>query len=171
MIKQFVNKDTIIKCFLIIMLCLFFSLLFNHFTQKHPLFNYTAPYKRPYIDTAPPLDYDKGIFIDYDGLLRIKSQPDHLIIDTRSFEDYEYGHIPGSVPFPVYEFDRFFDDFVNKYPPFLTLVLYCSDIHCDMALELYYMLINTTNFDNILIYKGGYFEYLEKTNHEGKTRP
>lgn len=153
------DTENILKIILILFFCLVFALIFNQMTQKHTLFEYTAPYRR--IHSERP-DTDQDLFIGYDKLIEIMDDPDYLIVDTRSIEEYEEDHIPNAVPFPVYEFDLYFDEFINNYPPFLTLILYCSDIHCDMAKELYYMLKNSASYENIMIYKEGYFGFIER---------
>lgn len=158
-----VNKETILKMAVIVLLCLISSLIFNHYTQRVPLFGYIAPYRR-----IQPISFlqdsrgEESIYISYEELIEFLGNPEYLIVDVRDKYSYEEGHIPEAVMFPLYEFDDYFQDFVGQHPPFLRLILYCSDVHCDMSKEMYYLLINSTNYEEILIYPGGYLEWIEK---------
>lgn len=163
------NKETIIKMAVIVLTCLVFALLFNRCTQNVPLFGYTAPYKR--IQPETRMDDNAGnedIFIGYEEVIACIGNHDCLIVDTRSLSDYNDGHIPGAVLFPVYEFDEYFEEFISSHPPYLTLVLYCFDIHCDMSKEMYQLLVNTANYEKILIYSGGYLDWIERYDSEGE---
>ncbi len=159
-----INSETILKISVIILLCIAFSIFFNHLTQKMPLFGYTAPYKRAVKQAGPD---EEDIYITFDSLIRMIDDEEIIIVDVRENKSYNEGHIPRAVSLPLYEFDDYIGQFLAEYPPFYTLVLYCSDIYCDMADEMYYRLSNIADYEKIYIYKGGFYEWMDRQKHTG----
>ena len=77
-----------------------------------------------------PVSHDLEIG-DVQSAKEVYDSGNAVFVDARSEEDYGEGHISGAVSFPAYEFDEHIDAFKNGYPPFLTIVTYCTGRECD----------------------------------------
>jgi len=92
----------------------------------------------------------EGIEIDTVDLARkLYDSGDYIFVDARSPEDYEEGHIKGAVSLPVGRFEEKIESFLERYPPDVSLVTYCSGRTCqdshhlaDFLLEFGYDKIN-----------------------------
>jgi rhodanese-related sulfurtransferase len=79
-----------------------------------------------------------------------------VFVDARLAEDYSAGHIPGAVSIPVEEYR---DGNAKLYAPKGSLVVvYCSDLSCDMSEELAGLLVKN-GFRKVRIYPGGMEEW------------
>jgi rhodanese-related sulfurtransferase len=85
--------------------------------------------------------------IFYDG--------DTLFVDARSTEDYESGHIPGAVSFPVGQFDERIESFMNQYPLDQPIVTYCSGRTCEDSHQLARLLMEA-GFSEVRIFIDGF---------------
>jgi rhodanese-related sulfurtransferase len=89
-----------------------------------------------------------------------------LLIDSRSFDEYEKGHIPGAMNLPynsIFENKNIF----NKLPKNKWLITYCDGPPCDvaelLAFELFY-----SGFKRVAIYAGGLNGWKSQMKGENK---
>jgi rhodanese-related sulfurtransferase len=80
---------------------------------------------------------------------------DTLFVDARSTEDYESGHIPGAVSFPVGQFDERIESFMNQYPLDQPIVTYCSGRTCEDSHQLARLLMEA-GFSEVRIFIDGF---------------
>jgi len=79
------------------------------------------------------------------------------ILDARSVEDYQHGHVPGALNLPV---DDFLTDY-NKLAPVLMsrqsdmVIVYCSSRWCDAAEQLQLKLISIGH-KRVAVFPGGW---------------
>jgi rhodanese-related sulfurtransferase len=57
-------------------------------------------------------------------------QPDFVLLDVRSHELYERGHVPGAVSLPH---GKIVEGTLRGYPPETIFVVYCAGPHCNGA--------------------------------------
>jgi len=92
--------------------------------------------------------------VDDLDVMDIYLRSEAIFIDSRSSEDYIKGHIPRSVSFPLGEFDWHIDDFLDRYPPDTSLLVYCSGSDCHDSTDLSSMLKEYGYQDVSIYYKG-----------------
>ena len=78
-----------------------------------------------------------------------------VFVDARTREDYRDGHISGAVSFPAYAFEEHIDAFKMKYPPFLTIVTYCTGRECDDSHVLARRLLDE-GYTDVRVFIDGY---------------
>lgn len=82
-----------------------------------------------------------------------------IVIDARSAGEYEEGHIPSAILVDYYEMGRYLDDVLQRLSPEQEITLYCAGPDCEdselLARELY-----TMGYTNLLVFKGGYEEWI-----------
>ncbi len=88
-----------------------------------------------------------AVKIFYDG--------DTLFVDARSTEDYQSGHIPGAISFPVGKFDEQIESFLNRYPRDQPIVTYCSGRTCEDSHHLAQLLVDV-GFSEVRIFIDGF---------------
>ena len=78
-----------------------------------------------------------------------------VFVDARNRENFEDGHIPGSVSLPVGQFDESIDSFMNQYSPDRPLVTYCSGRTCEDSHRLAQLLFGV-GFNNVKVFIDGF---------------
>lgn len=86
----------------------------------------------------------------------------HLFLDARPLADHLRGHIPGSFPVPVSDFDTHFPDVAPILLPDAPLIVYCSNAACDQALRLAERL-REAGFTAVSIFSGGFDTWTPET--------
>jgi rhodanese-related sulfurtransferase len=95
------------------------------------------------------------------GLDRVQEivQSGAIVIDARTAGEYEEGHIPAAILVDYYEMGRYLDDVLSRISPEQEITLYCAGPDCEdselLARELY-----TMGYTNLLVFKGGYEEWI-----------
>ncbi len=83
-----------------------------------------------------------------------------VVMDARTEDEYERGHIPGALLFDYYQFPRY----LEKNTPILfaggKVVIYCSSVTCEDA-ELLARELHALDYDNLYVYQGGFSEWKE----------
>jgi rhodanese-related sulfurtransferase len=78
-----------------------------------------------------------------------------LFVDARSQNDYDNGHIPGAVSFPVGRFEERIESFLNRYPAEQPIVTYCSGRTCEDSHNLAQFL-SDVGFTNVRVFIDGF---------------
>lgn len=92
--------------------------------------------------------------ISLDQLKRVIDQKKAMLIDARTPEEYDEGHIAGAVNFYAMEVGNYFDRIV-EIPRDSLVVMYCSNPHCHFARTLAGFFLDF-GFTNILLYDDGW---------------
>lgn len=85
----------------------------------------------------------------------IFDQGQTLFIDARTSEQYDEGHIRGSISMPVGQFDAVIETLFEKYPPTTPMLTYCTGRECRDSHELAQMLLDA-GYENVKVFIDGY---------------
>ncbi|UCF05786.1 MAG: hypothetical protein JSV33_01755 [bacterium] len=81
-----------------------------------------------------------------------------VVIDSRTAEEYEEGHIPGAILLDYYDMGRYLDEVIPRLPAQEEILIYCAGPDCEdselLARELYMM-----GFRKLLVFEGGWEEW------------
>jgi rhodanese-related sulfurtransferase len=108
--------------------------------------------------TASPTGDSAGQPEEIDSVARAKyifDKDEVLFVYARSQNDYDNGHIPGAVSFPVGQFEERIEFFLNRYPPEKLIVTYCSGRTCEDSHDLAQFL-SDVGFTNVRIFIDGF---------------
>lgn len=100
------------------------------------------------------------------SMARVKSlldDPYAFIIDARSEEDYDKGHIPGALNVPYDRFADYYDYVTEMIPKDATIVCYCRSVTCDFSDHLAEEL-EFAGYNKVLIFREGWEAWQEAGN-------
>jgi rhodanese-related sulfurtransferase len=100
---------------------------------------------------------------DADMVRQFCADPQVALLDARTTENFELGHIPGAVSLPVSRFAEFFPGRLERLRSARMLVVYCSGRTCSDSRELAALLFQK-GFKSLFLYRGGMEDWLEKGN-------
>jgi len=83
-----------------------------------------------------------------------------IFIDARDPEEYEGGHIRGAINIP-YDYYEDYEDVINNLNDSDIYIIYCSGGECSLSIDLADYLYNEKLFDTVLIFEGGWPEWLD----------
>lgn len=106
-----------------------------------------APDDPPFLTFAQARD----LFDDRDNV---------IFVDARYPEDFETGHIPGSVLLPFEMFDDYWTGVEPRLPKDKKIVTYCSGEDCELSLFLA-RLLRERGYSDVAIFYGGALKWQE----------
>jgi rhodanese-related sulfurtransferase len=80
--------------------------------------------------------------------------PQYILIDVRTFQEYKTGHIPGARSVPLHEISRN----AGNLPQDKEIVVYCQNAPCSMSMKAA-LELKKLGFQNITKLEGGYDEW------------
>jgi rhodanese-related sulfurtransferase len=83
----------------------------------------------------------------------------YLFVDAREPEEYQSGHIKGSINLPFDSFDQYWAQVESKLPKDAKIVTYCSGTECDASLLLARLLAKKHGYKNLEIFFGGWMAW------------
>jgi rhodanese-related sulfurtransferase len=86
---------------------------------------------------------------------RLHGRKDTLFVDGRSYNEWKQAHIPGAVPLPIGEFEKYYDKYRSKLKKAKILVSYCHGETCRLSDHLAQLLVNKGH-RNVAVFWGGY---------------
>ncbi|MEC9475640.1 MAG: rhodanese-like domain-containing protein [Planctomycetota bacterium] len=88
----------------------------------------------------------------------------YLFVDARVRDQYEDGHIPGSIWLYHYESENLIDEVRSELEMAFFIIVYCNGGDCEDSLHLAADLMSLYNLppENIYVYEGGLNEWKEK---------
>lgn len=96
--------------------------------------------------------------VTYEQMKKIINNPNFVIIDARSADDYSKGKIGNAINiFPYDDESRYFPKILSL-PSDKKIVIYCTGGNCDLSHHLAEDLMNF-DFKNVFIYTGGWEEW------------
>ncbi|MEJ2200646.1 MAG: rhodanese-like domain-containing protein [Desulfuromonadaceae bacterium] len=81
-----------------------------------------------------------------------------LLVDARTAESYDEGHLPGALSLPLGELDDRLGPFVNEFPKETTLIIYCSGFGCPDSFDVGVRLLEA-GYGDVRVYEGGFPEW------------
>lgn len=160
------TKKFVLQTSIILLLSSIIGIAYNGFSKSPlPIFKKYDPIQvedqgddNP--DGSQPVNINE---IDAETLKYLMESEESLLIDARTGEEYNQGHLPGAVSLPVYEFDRVYPEVEGLFAEGKTIVTYCSSVTCIdsplLAKKLY-----GKGYRDIFVYRGGFEEWTELNN-------
>jgi rhodanese-related sulfurtransferase len=90
--------------------------------------------------------------------LQLFYTPGTVLIDVRSKENYEYGHIKDALNIPIEGIDKVFPASIQNLKPTSSVIVYCGGPNCGASF-LAASTLADHGFDNIKVYPGGWPEW------------
>ena len=100
------------------------------------------------------------IEIDVEGLRDMVEAEMAVLLDARTRENYNQGHIPKAVSLPIVEFKQTYDTVSHLLIEDKAIIIYCIGVHCIDSAMLAKEL-NQKGHRDIFVYKGGIEEWQE----------
>jgi rhodanese-related sulfurtransferase len=79
-----------------------------------------------------------------------------LFCDARSKTEYDQGHIPGAIPLPLSEFDKYYKLYEDKLKGAKFIVTYCHGVGCQLSNKVAQKLVNDKKYGNVGSFFGGW---------------
>jgi rhodanese-related sulfurtransferase len=98
--------------------------------------------------------------VSMDKVKSMLDDPYAFILDARSEEDYDKGHIRGALNVPYDRFVDFYKYVTETIPQDATIVCYCMSVTCDFSDHLAEEL-RIAGYTNVLIYREGWDAWVE----------
>ncbi len=80
----------------------------------------------------------------------INKNPDAILVDVRSKQEYEEGHLPGSIPLCLYDLDKMAQNVLHDKKQ--TIIVYCSSGNRSKEAQA---ILETMGYENVYNLKGG----------------
>ena len=94
--------------------------------------------------------------IDLETAKKWQKDPTVLFLDARAKVEYDQGHIPGALPMPLGEFDKYYADAEAKIKKASKLVTYCHGIGCKLSDKVSQRLYRDKGHKNVASFFGGW---------------
>ncbi len=101
--------------------------------------------------------------VEYADLL-FESDGFVVILDARTDEAYQEGHISGALQVNHYQKDKYLPDIMPMLEEAGVIIVYCNGGDCEDSILLATSLIQqfAINYDNVYVYEGGIKEWQER---------
>ncbi|MGH7442816.1 MAG: rhodanese-like domain-containing protein, partial [bacterium] len=97
---------------------------------------------------------------DWDQALSLYNSKKALFCDARSKLEYDQGHIPGAIPLPLAEFDKYYALYEKQIKGAKRLVTYCHGAGCQLSNKVAQKLWQK-NYRNVGSFFGGWPQWQE----------
>ncbi len=111
-----------------------------------------------------PLQITPGSALNINDFNRIRKQSSVILIDARSKEDFQNGHIPNALNLPLNSPRSTKTQFLSKFPKETLFVLYCINTECTQAERLERQ-FNLLGFTNTHVFSGGWEAWQKAGRH------
>lgn len=107
----------------------------------------------PAAEPAPAVE-----LLDLAAMKKVLAEGSAIIVDARSKQSYEFGHIPGAVSLPAADFESAYEIRKDLLPLSVRIVVYCTSANCDESEQVLEGL-RSKGHKRLLHYKNGWNEY------------
>jgi rhodanese-related sulfurtransferase len=83
-----------------------------------------------------------------------------LFLDARAKSEWDQGHIPGAIPMPLGEFDKYYDLYKAKIQKAKVLIPYCHGIGCHLSDKVASKL-DEKGYKNVKVFFGGWPQWTQ----------
>lgn len=119
-----------------------------------------APTKPLWVDYTPP-DWAKAHkHITWQEAVDWHKKKGYLFCDARAKAEYDQGHIPGAIPLPSGEFDKFYAMHEKKIKNAKWLITYCHGIGCRLSEKAANSLVEKGH-KHVAVFFGGWPQWNE----------
>jgi len=81
-----------------------------------------------------------------------------VLIDARLRVDYNQGHLPGALSFPLHQFDENYESLSRVLKTDLPIVVYCSGVQCQDS-HKFAGRLTAMGVKGVMVYSGGFEEW------------
>lgn len=86
---------------------------------------------------------------------RLMKKRSTVLVDGRSKSEWDQSHLPGALPLPLGEFDKYYQQNETKLNKAKIIVAYCHGEGCHLSDSLCQNLVNK-GYSNVAVFWGGY---------------
>lgn len=107
----------------------------------------------------PVPDWAKGWkHYHWEEAKKLWDEKEALFCDARAKAEYDQGHIPGAIPLPMAEFDKYYALYKDRIKHAKYLVTYCHGVNCQMSNKVAQHLVEDKDkkFTNVGSFFGGW---------------
>jgi rhodanese-related sulfurtransferase len=79
-----------------------------------------------------------------------------LFADARAKVEYDQGHVPGAIPLPLGEFDKYYEMYKGRIKAAKTIITYCHGAGCKLSDKVAQKLYVDKGFKNTGAFFGGW---------------
>ncbi|MES2201970.1 MAG: rhodanese-like domain-containing protein [candidate division FCPU426 bacterium] len=121
----------------------------------------TVPTPKPlYVDYQPP-DWAKDWeHVTFEKAKKYHTKRNILFCDARAKSEYDDGHIPGAIPLPAGEADKYYAMYEKKIKRADKLVTYCHGVGCRLSEKAAKFLVEKGH-KNVAVFFGGWPQWME----------
>lgn len=112
------------------------------------------------------IDASKEV-LSAERVLQMIAKKERIIIDVRSEDFFELGHIPGALNFPLTRFDDDVPRLMQQIKKETPVLVYCSGIYCTDS-HTFATHMRQMGYKDVLVFSGG-FEQWEESGNEIRT--
>ena len=109
----------------------------------------------------PDAQYMAWEHIHLDEAKKYLDDPGMLFVDARAKVEYDQGHIPGAIPLPSGEFEKYYEMYKTKIAKAKKLISYCHGIGCKLSEKTAEQLYNTKKHKNVAVFFGGWPQWTQ----------
>lgn len=109
----------------------------------------------------PDEQYKAWKHIHLDEAKAMNADPANLFVDARAKAEYDQGHIPGAIPLPSGEFDKYFAMYKSQIKKAKNLISYCHGAGCKLSEKTAEQLYKTHGFKNVTVFFGGWPQWTQ----------
>lgn len=118
----------------------------------------------------PEAQYSAWEHVHFEDAKRLNQDPLNLFVDARAKVEYDQGHIPGAIPLPSGEFDKYYDMYKSKIKKAKKLISYCHGAGCKLSEKTAEQLFKQKGHKNVAVFFGGWPQW-QQNNMEVETGP
>lgn len=87
---------------------------------------------------------------------KMHTDPRVLFADARNKSEYDQGHIPGAIPLPLNEFDKYYEMYKSRITKAKQIVTYCHGLGCKLSDKVAQKLYVDKKIHNVAGFFGGW---------------
>ncbi len=95
---------------------------------------------------------------DLDLMVKLVQDQACTIVDVRTKDQFDQGHLPGAVSVPMADDDQMIGDFFVTYPPGSCLIVYCAGRECHDS-HRFADQLETFGYTDLKVFSGGFSEW------------
>jgi len=108
------------------------------------------------------LNTGESIEISIQDARRLCLEDKAIVLDARSPEEYQAGHIDCAINLPWLSFDEYFQNISEKLPEDKIIITYCDGETCNLSKDLAKMLIDM-GFKNVKVLVNGWSVWIQNS--------
>ncbi len=91
---------------------------------------------------------------------RIIQKKERIILDVRSHDIYNQGHLPSALSFPLIDFDDSISQLLNSINKQSAILVYCAGFECTDS-HMFARRLKNLKFGDVKVFSGGFRQWQE----------